>query len=116
MTDTQDVTKNITVNITVNGVNYLVRVQSYNFFNFSEPGLSLVTNIEILEDSWFVVGKFNGFCFNDGIPMIQKLDNASALKYSYHGQEGKKFAEDYLQQLTETQLIEGMQRTYCNCK
>ena len=112
MTHIQSVAKSVTVN----NINYLIRVQSYNFFELGSPNLlRLETSIEILEDNWLIVGKFNGFSFNDGIPMIAKLNNERISRNPYHGKEGVRFAEEYLQQLTEAQLVEAMQRTYLTC-
>jgi len=105
--------------ITINGINYLIRVQSYNFFNLIEPGLglNLITNIEILESGWLSVGCLQGYSsLDDDIPLISKNtdENYHKKKGNFHKEEGRELAVEYLQRLTDAQLLQSIQRTFNN--
>jgi len=114
MTHVQSVAKSVTSN----SINYLIRVQSYNFFTVGEPSLSFQTNIEILENGWLVVGCLQKCSDYNITPFISKMSDKDyhETKGIYHGEEGLKNAEEYLQELTEAQLIEAIRRTFNNYK
>ena len=108
---------NATRDIAIDAVNYLIRVQSYQSYNLIGPG-NLITKIEILESGCLVVGCLQGYSsLDDDIPLISKNtdENYQLSRGNFHKKEGRELAVEYLQRLTDAQLIEAIQRTF-NCR
>jgi len=106
---------NVTRDIAIDAVNYRISVQSYQIYNLIGSG-DLITNIVILE-GWLVLGCLRGYSsLGDDIPLISKNTdkNYESSRGNFHTEEGRELAVEYLQRLTDAQLIEAIQRTFNN--